>query len=116
MKAIQIQENGGPEVLKLVELPMPVPGPGQLLVRVAAARVNFIEIYFREGRYKAPLPLVLGQEFAGIVEDVGPGVTGFSVGDHVATATGGGAYAEYALAIAANTVKVPRGLDLKTAA
>jgi NADPH2:quinone reductase len=116
MKAIQIQENGGPEVLKLVELPIPVPGPGQLLIRVAATGVNFIETYFREGRYKAPLPLVLGQECAGIVQDIGPDVIGFSVGDHVATVSASGAYAEYALASAASVVKVPRGMDLKIAA
>ena len=116
MKAIQIQETGGPEVLKLVELPVPEPGPGQLLIRVAATGVNFIDIYFREGRYKAQLPLVPGQETAGTVERVGPGVEGFSVGDHVATTAALGAYAEYALTPVATTVKVPDGLDLKTAA
>lgn len=116
MKAIQIHENGGPEVLQLVELPVPAPGPGQLLLRIAATGVNFIETYFREGRYKASLPLVLGQECAGTVEAIGPDVQGFAVGDHVATASGIGAYAEYALAPAAAAVKVPAGLDLKTAA
>lgn len=116
MKAIQIQETGGPEVLKLVELPVPEPGPGQLLIRVAATGVNFIDIYVREGRYKAPLPLVPGQESAGTVERVGPGVEGFAVGDRVATTAAIGAYAEYALTPAAMTVKVPSGLDLKTAA
>jgi NADPH2:quinone reductase len=116
MKAIQIQETGGPEVLKLVELPVPEPGPGQLLIGVAATGVNFIDIYVREGRYKAPLPLVPGQESAGTVERVGPGVEGFAVGDRVATTAAIGAYAEYALTPAAMTVKVPNGLDLKTAA
>jgi NADPH2:quinone reductase len=116
MKAIQIQETGGPEVLKLVELPVPEPGPGQLLIRVAATGVNFIDIYFREGRYKAPLPLVPGQESAGTVERVGAGVEGFAVGDPVATTAAIGAYAEYALTPAAMTVKVPSELDLKTAA
>jgi NADPH:quinone reductase len=116
MKAIQIQETGGPEVLKLVELPVPEPGPGQLLIRVAATGVNFIDIYVREGRYKAPLPLVPGQESAGTVERVGSGVEGFAVGDRVATTAAIGAYAEYALTPAAMTVKVPSGLDLKTAA
>jgi len=103
MKAIQLQETGGPEVLKLVELPVPEPGPGQLLIGVAATGVNFIDIYFREGRYKAQLPLVPGQETAGTVERVGPGVEGFAVGDHVATTAAIGAYAEYALAPAAMT-------------
>ena len=116
MKAIQIQETGGPEVLKLVELPVPEPGPGQLLIRVAATGVNFIDIYVREGRYKAPLPLVPGQESAGTVERVGSGVEGFAVGDRVTTTAAIGAYAEYALTPAAMTVKVPSGLDLKTAA
>jgi NADPH2:quinone reductase len=116
MKAIQIQETGGPEVLKLVELPVPEPGPGQLLIRVAATGVNFIDIYFREGRYKAQLPLVPGQETAGTVEKIGAGVEHFAVGDRVATTAAIGAYAEYALTPAATTVKVPDGVDLKTAA
>jgi NADPH2:quinone reductase len=116
MKAIQIRENGGPEVLHLVDLPVPVPGPGQVLIRVAATGVNFIETYFREGRYKAALPLVLGQECAGTVEGIGSNVQGVSVGDRVATASGIGAYAEYALAPAASIVNVPDGLDLKIAA
>lgn len=116
MKAIQIQEIGGPEVLQLVDLPVPVPGAGQLLIRVAATGVNFIETYFREGRYKAALPLVLGSECSGTVEAIGEGVQGFAVGDSVATTAAIGAYAELALAPAAGTVKVPSGLDLKTAA
>src|ERR1700760_973122 len=102
MKAIQIHETAGPEVLQLVDLPTPAPAPGQLLIRVAATGVNFIETYFREGRYKAELPLVLGSECAGTVEAVGQGVQGFSKGDHVATSAAIGAYAEYALAPAAS--------------
>jgi NADPH2:quinone reductase len=116
MKAIQIQEIGGPEVLQLVDLPVPIPGAGQLLIHVAATGVNFIETYFREGRYKAALPLVLGSECSGIVEAVGEGVQGFAVGDPVATTAAIGAYAELALAPAAMTVKVPSGVDLRTAA
>src|SRR5271170_6831502 len=116
MKAIQIHETGGPEVLTLADLPIPTPGPGQVLIKIAATGVNFIEIYFREGRYKAPLPLVPGMEAAGIVEQLGEGVSGFAVGDHVASTGILGSYAAYALAPAAQLVKVPNGIDLKPAA
>jgi len=116
MKAIQIFTTGGPEVLTLSEVPVPVPGPGQVLIKVAATGINFIEIYFREGRYKAPLPLTLGTEAAGTVERVGDGVTGFAVGDAVATTVALGSYAEYALVPAAGLVHVPSGVDLKVAA
>jgi len=116
MKAIQIHETGGPEVLTLADLPIPTPGPGQVLIKIAATGVNFIEIYFREGRYKAPLPLVPGMEAAGVVEQLGEGVSGFAVGDHVASTGVIGSYAEYALAPAAQLVKVPNGIDLKIAA
>ena len=116
MKAIQIHQIGGPEVLTLAELPIPTPGPGQVLIKIAATGVNFIEIYFREGRYKAPLPLIPGSEAAGTVEQVGEGVSGFAVGDHVASTGVLGSYAEYALVPAAQLVKVPAELDLKQAA
>jgi NADPH2:quinone reductase len=111
MKAIQICETGGPEVLKLAELPIPEPGPGQVLIRVEATGVNFIEIYFRKGVYKAALPLTLGSEAAGTVEELGPGVTGFTPGDAVASVSVLGSYAEYALVPAAQLVKVPDGLS-----
>lgn len=116
MNAVQIHEIGGPEVLTLAELPIPTPGPGQVLIKIAATGVNFIEIYFREGRYKAPLPLIPGMEAAGTVEQLGEGVSGFTVGDHVASTGVLGSYAEYALVPAAQLVKVPAGLDLKQAA
>ena len=116
MKAIQIHETGGPEVLKLVELPIPQPGPGQVLIRVESAGVNFIEIYFRKGVYKASLPLVLGSEAAGTVEELGPGVTGFEAGDAVASVGVLGSYAEYALVPAAQLVKVPASLTPEQAA
>jgi NADPH2:quinone reductase len=116
MKAIQIQETGGPEVLKLAELPIPAPGPGQVLIRVEATGVNFIEIYFRKGVYKAALPLTLGSEAAGTVEELGPGVTGFAAGDAVASVSVLGSYAEYALVPAAQLVKVPAGLSPEQAA
>jgi len=116
MKAIQIHETGGPEVLTLVEIPTPTPGPGQVLVKIAATGVNFIEIYFREGRYKAPLPLIPGMEAAGTVEQLGEGVEGFAIGDHVASTGFLGSYAEYGLVPAVQLVKVPPALELKQAA
>ena len=116
MKAIQISNTGGPEVLTLTELPIPQPGPGQVLIRVEAVGVNFIEIYFRKGVYKASLPLTPGSEAAGTVEELGPGVTGFEVGDAVASTSVLGSYAEYALAPAAQLVKVPSGLSPEDAA
>jgi NADPH2:quinone reductase len=116
MQAIQIQETGGPEVLRLAELPIPQPGPGQVLLRVEAAGVNFIEIYFRKGVYKAALPLTPGSEAAGTVEELGPGVTGFAAGDLVASTAVLGSYAEYALVPAAQLVKVPAGLGPEKAA
>ncbi|MGD0829675.1 MAG: quinone oxidoreductase [Terracidiphilus sp.] len=116
MKAIQIYQTGGPEVLKLAELPIPQPGPGQVLIRVEAVGVNFIEIYFRKGTYKASLPLTPGSEAAGTVEELGPGVTGFVAGDLVASVSVLGSYAEYALVAAAGLVKVPEGLTPEQAA
>ena len=116
MKAIQIHSTGGPEVLELAELPIPHPGAGQLLIRVEAVGVNFIEIYFRKGVYKASLPLTPGSEAAGTVEELGPGVTGFAPGDAVASVSVLGSYAEYALVPAAQLVKVPAGLTMEQAA
>ncbi|MGA2218686.1 MAG: quinone oxidoreductase [Terracidiphilus sp.] len=116
MKAIQIYETGGPEVLQLVELPIPQPGQGQVLIRVEAIGVNFIEIYFRKGVYKAALPLTPGSEAAGTVEELGPGVTGFAAGDAVASVSVLGSYAEYALVPAASLVRVPDGLSMEQAA
>ena len=116
MKAIEIHETGGPEVLQLAELPIPEPGPGQVLIRVEAVGVNFIEIYFRKGVYKATLPIVPGSEAAGTVEKLGPGVTGFEEGDSVASASVLGSYAEYALTPAAQLIKVPSRVTPEQAA
>jgi NADPH2:quinone reductase len=116
MKAIQIHETGGPEVLALADLPIPQPGPGQVLIRVEATGVNFVETYFRKGVYKASLPLIPGSEAAGTVEELGPGVTGFAAGDAVASVSVLGSYAEYALVPAASLVKVPDGLTPEQAA
>jgi NADPH2:quinone reductase len=116
MKAIQMNQTGGPEVLQLAELPIPQPGPGLVLIRVEAIGVNFIEIYFRKGVYKAALPLTPGSEAAGTVEELGPGVTGFAPGDLVVSTGVMGSYAEYALVPAAQLVKVPAKLTPEQAA
>jgi NADPH:quinone reductase len=116
MKAIQISAIGGPEVLQLTELPIPEPGPGQVLIRIEAVGVNFIELYFRKGTYKATLPFVPGSEAAGTVEKLGPGVTGFEEGDAVASVSVVGSYAEYALVPAAALIKVPSRLSPEKAA
>ena len=116
MKAIQIHETGGPEVLKMADLAIPEPGPGQVLIRVEAIGVNFIEIYFRKGVYKASLPFTPGSEAAGTVEELGPGVTGFKAGEAVASVSVLGSYAEYALVPAASLVRVPDGVTMEQAA
>jgi NADPH2:quinone reductase len=116
MKAIQVRQTGGPEVMQYEDVPTPEPGPGQVLVRVKAAGVNFIDIYHRIGLYGRPLPFVLGQEAAGVVEAVGPGVQEFKVGDHVASASCSGAYAEYITISEASLAPVPANLDLASAA
>ena len=116
MKAIQITQTGGPEALTLADLPIPTPKSGEVLVKVHASGVNFIDIYYREGRYKTQLPFIDGQEAAGIVKAIGEGVTGFAIGDPVAWCNVLGTYAEYALAPADRLVKLPHGLDLKLAA
>jgi NADPH2:quinone reductase len=116
MKAIQFHATGGPEVLQLADLPIPEPGPGQVLMRIEAIGVNFIEIYFRKGVYKAALPVIPGSEAAGTVEELGPGVTGFAAGDAVVSTSVIGSYAEYALVPAAQLVKIPQGLSMEHAA
>jgi NADPH:quinone reductase len=116
MKAIQITQTGGPEVLTLADLPIPTPKSGEVLVKVHASGVNFIDIYYREGRYKTQLPFIDGQEAAGTVKAVGEGVTGFEIGDPVAWCNVLGTYTEYALAPANRLVKLPHGLDPKLAA
>jgi NADPH:quinone reductase len=116
MRAIQVKETGGPEQMQLVEVPTPMPGPGEALVRIAAAGVNFIDVYFRTGLYKADRPIGLGSEAAGTVESVGTGVTSLHPGDRVAYAMVRGSYAEYAVVPAAKLVKIPDGLDFQRAA
>ena len=102
--------------MKLVEIPTPAPGPGEALVRVEAAGVNFIDIYQRSGQYKVPAPIALGREGAGVVEAVGPGVTDVKPGDRVAWADGSGSYATHVVVRAAVLVAVPEGMDAKLAA
>ncbi len=116
MKAIRVDAFGGPEVLRLVELPDPEPGPGQLRVRVEAAGVNFIDVYHRTGLYPNPLPFAPGVEGAGVVDRVGPGSAGFRVGDRVAWANVAGAYAALAVVPAAAAIAVPQGVELRQAA
>lgn len=116
MKAIQIQKIGGPEVLTLADVRTPRPLPNQALVRVRAAGVNFIDVYFREGRYPAQLPYILGMEGSGVVEQVGSAVSDISPGDRVAWWDAHGSYAEYAVVAADRLVNVPDGMDLKLAA
>ncbi|MFE1269810.1 quinone oxidoreductase family protein [Streptomyces sp. NPDC058758] len=116
MKAIRVSRAGGPEVLEPVDLPRPVPGPGEALVRLAAAGVNYVDVYFRSGLYPRDLPFVPGQEGAGTVVEVGPGVREVAVGDVVAWANLPGAYAEYATLSADRLVPVPDGLPAELAA
>jgi NADPH:quinone reductase len=116
MKAIQVQKTGGPEVLTLVDLPVPTPKPNEAVVKIAAAGVNFIDIYFREGRYPAALPFVNGQEGAGTVSAVGSDVKSLKVGDRVAYTAVPGSYAEYAAVPADRLVKVPHGITDQQAA
>ncbi len=116
MKAIQVLETGGPEKMQLLDVPTPQPGPRQAVVRIRAAGVTFIDIYFRTGLYKADIPIALGSEGAGTVEAIGPEVGEVAPGDRVAYAMTRGSYAEFALVPAAQLVKIPDGLDFANAA
>ena len=115
--AIVIHEVGGPEQLRFEVVPDPVPGPGQVRIRQSAIGLNFIDVYLRTGLYKAPaLPFIPGQEGAGVVEALGPGVTEVAVGDRVAYAGVNGAYAEIRVLPAERLVHLPDGVDDRTAA
>lgn len=116
MKAIFVTEPGGVDKLRYEELPVPEPGPGQALVKLHFSGVNFIDIYFRTGLYKAPPPVVLGMEGAGVVESVGSGVTDLAPGDRVAYAMARGSYAEYAVVPAWQLVKIPDEIGFDIAA
>lgn len=114
--AIVARQPGGPEVLDFTEIDRPVPGPGQLLVKVAATGVNFIDTYQRSGTYKVAYPFTPGSEAAGVVEEVGAGVEDYTVGSRVATAEGTACYAGYIVLDSAKALPVPDGVDDHTAA
>jgi NADPH2:quinone reductase len=116
MKAIQVQKYGGPEVLTLVDLDVPKANPNQAIVQIKAAGVNYIDVYFREGKYPATPPFVDGQEGAGVVTELGSEVKGLKVGDRVAYTGVLGSYAEYAAVPGDRLVKIPEKLDFRAAA
>jgi NADPH2:quinone reductase len=116
MHAIQVQEHGGPEKLVYAEVPRPEPKAGEVCIKVEAAGLNFIDVYQRAGAYSIALPFIPGQEAAGTVAAVGPGVDDIREGDRVACANSMGAYAEYVVIPAAKAVPVPDGVDIQTAA
>ncbi len=118
MQAIQVKQVGGPEAMELVDLPIPQPKPNEAVVKLAASGVNFVDVYFREGRYKAAAPFVLGQEGAGVVTAVGADAKSVSVkvGDRVAWSGVHGAYAEYAAVPADRLVPIPQGVTDQQAA
>ena len=116
MQAIRVHRFGGPEVLRVEDLPIPEPGAGDALIKVEAAGINFVDVYHRDGRYPGQLPLTLGREAAGTVERVGAGVTTCRPGDRVVSETVRGGYAQYALAAAERLVPVPDQVSSRQAA
>jgi NADPH:quinone reductase len=116
MKAIQVKQVGGPEVLELVDLPVPQPKANEAVVKLAASGVNFIDVYHREGRYKVALPFTPGQEGAGVVTAIGTEVKSVKVGDRVAWTSILGGYAEYAALPANRLVLIPAGVTDQQAA
>lgn len=119
MKAIQIERFGGPSELRLADVPQPRPGPGEVLVKLVCAGVNYIDVYMRNGSYarshtyKTPLPMTIGMEGAGTVAQLGAGVAGFKVGEPVAYCLSRGSYTEFAVVPAWKVVPVPADLDLR---
>jgi len=116
MKAVRIHAPGGPEVMRYEDVPAPAPKAGEAVVKVEAAGINYIDVYFRSGQYKAELPLTIGMEAGGTVSAVGSGVTDVKVGDKVAYTGVVGAYAEYATVPATRLVALPAGLTPKQGA
>jgi NADPH2:quinone reductase len=116
MNAVRVHQSGGPEVMKFEELPTPAPGPAEALVRIEAIGVNFVDIYQREGIYKMSLPFTAGSEAAGVVDSVGREVAEVKPGDRVAYTGVLGAYATHAAVPAARLVKLPAGVETRTAA
>jgi NADPH2:quinone reductase len=116
MKAVRIHAPGGPEALRYEDAPQPTPKAGEAVVKVDAAGLNYIDVYFRTGLYKGEYPMTLGMEAGGSVSAVGPGVTDVAVGDKVAYTGVPGAYADYAAVPAARLVKLPAGLSTRQGA
>jgi NADPH:quinone reductase len=116
MQAIRVHETGDPDVLKLEEVAVPEPGPGQVRVKIEAVGVNFTEVYSRKGWYKTPLPATPGSEAAGVVDALGEGVTDYAVGQRVASVAFAGAYAQFALCDAAHLIAIPDGVETRVAA
>lgn len=116
MQAIRIHEHGGVDVLHLEDVPVPEPREGEARVKIEAVGVNFADIYARKGQYSAPLPAILGQEAAGVVDAIGPGVTEVQPGDRVAYTSAPGAYAQYATVPAWRLVRIPEHVETRQAA
>jgi NADPH2:quinone reductase len=116
VQAIRIHQFGGPEVLRVEDVPVPEPGPGEALIKVEASGINFVDVYHRTGLYPGQLPLTLGREAAGTVERIGAGVTSCRPGDRVVSETVRGGYAQYALAAAERLVPVPERVSSRQAA
>src|SRR5262245_30729243 len=116
MKAIQVPQVGGAEALKVVDIPTPQPKPNEALLEIKAAGVNFIDVYYREGRYPTSVPFVPGMEAAGVVKEIGSEVISLKPGDRVAYTGVLGSYAEYATVPADRLVKIPEALDFDHAA
>jgi NADPH2:quinone reductase len=116
MKAVVVTKTGGPEVLEYKDVPKPELKPNQALVEIKAAGLNFIDVYFREGRYPTPLPFVVGQEAAGVISEIGAEVTDVKVGDRVAYSGLQGSYAEFAAVNADRLVNIPDGVSFEQAA
>ena len=116
MKAILVSQTGGPEVMQLADVPVPQPKPNEALVKIEAIGLNFIDVYFREGRYPTPLPFIPGREIAGMVTAVGSDVKEIKVGDRVAQTGVMGSYAEYQAVPEGQLVKLPEAISFETAA
>ena len=116
MRAIRVDSTGGPEVLDVVEMPTPTPGPAQILVKTEAIGINYIDTYFRRGMYPRGLPYVPGDEGSGVVQEVGANVTQFAPGDRVAWAAAPASYAEFVLVDESAAITVPDGVPADQAA
>ncbi|HVG20173.1 MAG TPA: NADPH:quinone oxidoreductase family protein, partial [Blastocatellia bacterium] len=118
MKSWRVSEWGEPEQMRLEEIPLPEPGPGEVRIRNHAAALNFYDILMIQGKYqvKPPLPFTPGSEVAGRIDAIGPGVSGFSIGDRVQAMASSGGYAEYSLALASKSFRIPAAMSFPEAA